>query len=128
MLRGFNVALVTQDIHTMPGPEEMKLDPVTADFSYVRLLGNRKQIDLTTTVWEKIVEDKTEKVSDWVRYCQTVQRRGVKQYVYANNHYEGFGPGTVEKFRELWKKAGGGELGKAKKEPLERSLFDGLSG
>jgi len=128
MLRSCNVALVLQDLHTMPGPSEMSFDPVTADFSYVRLLGNRKQIETTTTVWQKIVEDKTEQVSAWVRYCQTVQRRGVKQYVYANNHYEGFGPGTVEKFRELWKKAGGGELGKAKKEPLERSLFDGLSG
>ena len=110
MLRGFNVALVVQDIHTMPGPEGMEFEPITADFSYVRLLGNRKQIEMTTTVWEKIVEDKTEKVSEWVRYCQTVQRRGVKQYVYANNHYEGFGPGTVEKFRELWKAAGGSDL------------------
>jgi uncharacterized protein YecE (DUF72 family) len=86
MLRGFNVALVLQDIHTMPGPDGMEFDPITADFSYVRLLGNRKQIELTTTVWEKIVEDKSEAVSSWVRYCQTVQRRGVKQYVYANNH------------------------------------------
>jgi len=125
ILRSFNVALVLQDIHTMPGPSEMKLDPITADFSYVRLLGNRKQIEMTTTVWEKIVEDKSEKISSWVSYCQVVQRRGIKQYVYANNHYEGFGPGTVEKFRELWKKAGGAELGKAKKKSLERSLFDG---
>jgi hypothetical protein len=40
--------------------------------------------------------------------------------------YEGFGPGTVEKFRELWKSAGGAELGKpilTKKE--ERTRFDG---
>src|SRR5271155_4846013 len=125
LLRSFNVALVLQDIHTMPGPAEMPFDPITADFSYVRLLGNRKQIEMTTTVWEKIVEDKSEKISSWVSYCQVVQRRGIKQYVYANNHYEGFGPGTVEKFRELWKKAGGAELGKAKKKSLERSLFDG---
>lgn len=128
MLRSFNVALVLQDLHTMPGPSEMTFDPVTTDFSYVRLLGDRKQIEMTTTVWQKIVEDKTERVSAWVNYCQTVHRRGVKQYVYANNHYEGYGPGTVEKFRELWKQAGGGELKKAKKEPLEWSLFDGLSG
>jgi uncharacterized protein YecE (DUF72 family) len=126
ILRSFNVALVTQDIHTMPGPEAMKFDSVTADFSYVRLLGNRKQIEQTTTVWERVVEDKTEKVSEWVKYCQTVQKRGVKQYVYANNHYEGFGPGTVEKFRGLWKKAGGGELWKpTPTTDRERTLFDG---
>jgi uncharacterized protein YecE (DUF72 family) len=124
ILRGFNVALVLQDIHTMPGPLEMKFDPVTADFSYVRLLGNRKQIEITTTVWEKLVEDKTEKVSSWVSYCQAVQRRGIKLYVYANNHYEGFGPDTVEKFRDLWKKAGGPEIGKPVRKSPERTLFD----
>jgi len=129
MLRSFKVALVVQDIHTMPKPEEIAFDLVTADFSYVRLLGNRKQTEMTTTVWAKIVEDKTEAVSDWVRYCQTIQCRGIKQFVYANNHYEGFGPGTVEKFKELWKNSGGGEIGKsvAKQEygPRERSLFEG---
>ncbi|HMD42431.1 MAG TPA: DUF72 domain-containing protein [Candidatus Acidoferrum sp.] len=123
ILRSFNVALVVQDIHTMPGPAEMNFDPVTADFSYVRLLGNRKQIEMATTVWEKTVEDKTEQVSAWVSYCQSVQRRGVKQYVYANNHYEGFGPGTVEKFGDLWKKAGGADLRKPTREPLEPNLF-----
>jgi len=117
------VALVLQDIHTMPGPMEMDFDPVTANFSYVRLLGNRKQIELTTTVWEKLVEDKTDKVSSWVTYCQTVQRRGVKQYVYANNQFEGFGPGTVEKFRELWRKTGGTEIGKPVRKQTEGSLF-----
>ncbi|MGA2813530.1 MAG: DUF72 domain-containing protein [Candidatus Acidiferrum sp.] len=124
MLRSFNVALVMQDIHTMAGPTTMTFDPVTADFSYVRLLGNRRQIEMRTTVWEKIVEDKTEKVSEWVKYCQAVQRRGIKQYVYANNHYEGFGPATVEKFKDVWKKAGAAELGKAVRKPLERNLFD----
>jgi hypothetical protein len=41
--------------------------------------------------------------------------------------YEGFGPGTVDKFRSLWKKVGGTEIGKPVpvKEPLERNLFDG---
>jgi uncharacterized protein YecE (DUF72 family) len=123
ILRSFNIALVLQDIHTMPGPLEMKFDPVMADFSYVRLLGNRKQIELTTTVWEKVVEDKTEKVSGWVSYCQSIQRRGVKQYVYANNHYEGFGPGTVEKFRQLWKQAGGIDIGKPVRKKVG-NLFD----
>jgi uncharacterized protein YecE (DUF72 family) len=125
MLRTFNVSLVLQDIHTMPGPAEMPFDPVTADFSYIRLLGNRKQIETTTTVWKKIVEDKSEALSSWVRYCLQVRKRGIQQYVYANNHYEGFGPGTVEKFRNLWKKNSGEELAKPVKEPLERNLFDG---
>ena len=101
MLRSFKVALVLQDIHTMPAPSEIPFDPITADFSYVRLLGNRKQIELTTMVWDKIVEDKTDKVSEWVKHCLQVQKRGVKQYVYANNHYEGFSPATIEKFKSF---------------------------
>jgi uncharacterized protein YecE (DUF72 family) len=125
MLRSYEVALVLQDIHTMPEPSKITFDPITAHFSYVRLLGNRKEIELRTTVWNKVVEDKTEKVSDWVKHCMQVQRRGVKQYVYANNHYEGFSPATVHKFRNLWREAGGPEIGKPiKPHPLERSLFD----
>ena len=121
-LRSFNVALVLQDIHTMPGPLEMKFDPLTADFSYLRLLGNRKQIEMTTTVWEKAVEDKTEQLSHWVRYCQAVQRRGLQQYVYANNHYEGFGPGTIEKFRQLWQQAGGPTITKPMNPPPKTEI------
>ena len=124
VLKSFNVALVLQDIHTMPGPSEMSFDPITADFSYVRLLGDRKRIELATTVWEKVVEDKSEKVSDWVKHCLLVQRRGVAQYVYANNHYEGFSPATVEKFRELWGKAGGVELRRVEGKGLGGGLFD----
>jgi uncharacterized protein YecE (DUF72 family) len=125
MLRSFNVALVLQDIRSMPAPSEISFDPITANFSYVRLLGDRKQIESTTTIWDKVVQDKTDKVSDWVRHCLQVQRRGVKQYVYANNHYEGYSPATVEKFKHFWKKSGGSEIGKAaKQQPAERTLFD----
>jgi hypothetical protein len=57
--------------------------------------------------------------------CLQVQRRGVKQYVYANNHSEGYSPATVEKFRSFWKNAGGGEIGKTiKPQPVEKTLFD----
>lgn len=77
MLRTFNVALVLQDIHSMPEPSEINFDLITANFSYVRLLGNRKQIELTTLVWDKVVEDKTDKVSEWLKRCLQVQHRGI---------------------------------------------------
>jgi len=41
------------------------------------------------------------RVQDWVQYCQKTQKRGVTIYAYANSHYAGFGPATVEQFREL---------------------------
>ena len=72
-----------------------------------------------------VVEDKAEKVSEWVKYCLQVQRRGIKQYVYANNHYEGYSPATIEKFKNFWKELGGGEIGKIVEQiPTERRLFD----
>jgi hypothetical protein len=40
--------------------------------------------------------------------------------------YEGFGPGTVEKFRELWRKAGGAEFGERARRRSEPNLFDGM--
>jgi uncharacterized protein YecE (DUF72 family) len=124
MLRSFNIALVLQDIPSMPGPSELKFDPITAKFLYVRLLGNWKQIETQTQQWDKVVEDKTEKVASWVTYCRQVQRRGVKQYVYANNHYEGYSPATVDKFRALWQKQGGAELEKPTRMRREGLLFD----
>ena len=64
-----------------------------------------------------------EKVSAWV-LIPDGQAKG-SQYVYANNHYEAYGPGTVEKFKEWWRKTGGGEIGKPTKESMERGLFEG---
>ncbi len=45
----------------MPMPWEIKgnLDLVTADFAYVRWLGDRKQIEKQTTTWDKTVIDRT---------------------------------------------------------------------
>jgi hypothetical protein len=33
---------------------------------------------MTTTAWEKLSRIKTEQLSIWVRYCQSVQRKGIK--------------------------------------------------
>jgi uncharacterized protein YecE (DUF72 family) len=123
-LSQFGVALVLQDLSFMPQPNELQFDPITADFTYIRWLGDRKGIEQVTTKWDKVVEDKTARLSGWVQYCQQVQKRGVKQYIYANNHYEGFGPGTIEKFRNLWFAKGLGQLGKPLKMRQSRTLFD----
>jgi hypothetical protein len=36
-----------------------------------------------------------------VEVRQMVKRRGIPQYVYFNNHYEGFAVAAVERFRRL---------------------------
>jgi uncharacterized protein YecE (DUF72 family) len=98
-----NVALVLQDHSLMPSAERVfsTIDPITADFVYIRLLGDRKAIEAKTTVWNQVIEDRTTSMSSWVEVCQMVQRRGIPQYVYFNNHYEGFAVASVERFRRL---------------------------
>jgi len=103
LLRERNVALVLQDRLWMPGPNEVseKVDPITADFTYIRWLGDRKAIEQITTVWNKTVVDRTAELQSWVDVCEKIQKRGLTQYIYANNHYAGFAPHTIEQFRRL---------------------------
>jgi uncharacterized protein YecE (DUF72 family) len=124
LLRKHKVALVLQDLSSMPRPRELNFDPITADWTYIRWLGNRIGIEAVTQKWDKIVEDKTPRLRSWVDYCQEMQKRGVTQYIYANNHYEGFSVGTVTKFRKLWREKGLPELGEPTPREQERSLFD----
>ncbi len=108
LLREYNVAFVLQDQAWMPRPTVLfeKYDPITADFTYIRWLGDRKEIEKQTKVWDKTIIDRTSDLQEWVNYCQKIQKRGVTIYAYANNHYSGFGPATVEQFRKLCREEG----------------------
>jgi uncharacterized protein YecE (DUF72 family) len=103
LLRENNVALVLQDQSWMPRPEELfeKFDPITADFAYIRWLGDRKGIEATTRVWNQTIVDRSSELQSWVEVCEKIQRRGITTYAYANNHYAGFAPATIELFRLL---------------------------
>ena len=127
MLRDFKVALVLQDQSRMPFPNELakQFDPITADWMYIRWLGDRKGIERITTTWDKTVIDRTDEIRSWVDVCYETVRRGVKVFGYANNHYGGHAPATIRQFRELWQGKGLPEFGKAIPEPShERTLFD----
>jgi|SRR5882762_5864753 len=106
VLREYKVALALTDTSFLPRPWEMKekFDPVTADFVYVRWLGNRKQIERQTTTWDKTVVDRSDDMKHWVELFRQFMRRDLKIYAYANNHYAGNGPGTVKLFWEKWKR------------------------
>jgi uncharacterized protein YecE (DUF72 family) len=103
-LRERNVALVLQDRAWMPMPGAMKFDFITATFTYVRLLGDRKAIEQQTKVWDKVVVDRTRELHSWVDVCHQIVQRGVSTYVYVNNHYAGHAPATVDQFLKLWGK------------------------
>ncbi|MGB9402987.1 MAG: DUF72 domain-containing protein [Candidatus Acidiferrales bacterium] len=101
-LRAHNVALALQDQLWMPLPSQMKFDYITADFTYVRLLGDRKGIEQKTKTWDKVIVDRSKELRSWVDVCQQTVRRGVGTFVYVNNHYAGHAPATVAQFLKLW--------------------------
>jgi uncharacterized protein YecE (DUF72 family) len=79
-----------------------KLDVLTADLTYVRWIGDRKGIEKKTTTWDKIIVNRERETQTWVRYVRQFLHRGEKVYAYYNNHYAGYGPGSIALFHRIW--------------------------
>ena len=127
LLKDHRIALVLQDRSWMPNPSELKFDPITADWTYIRWLGDRKGIEAITQTWDKVVVNRTEELSSWVDFCYQIKKRGVTTYAYANNHYQGHGPATIAKFIQLWSEKGFPEISKPPApihQPKQPGLFD----
>ena len=101
-LRRHNAAMVLVEQSWMPSPSQItqKLDAATGPFGYVRLLGDRKAIEKITTTWNKIVIDRSDELG---RVAEAIRRmaRSLAVAVFANNHYAGYAPATVETLRQL---------------------------
>jgi uncharacterized protein YecE (DUF72 family) len=119
------VALALIDQAWMPRPTQWfeKLDPITADFTYVRWLGDRKGIEEQTKTWDKVIVDRSEDLAEWVEVLKTVHKRKIQIYAYANNHYAGYAPATVEMFQELWRRQVKEETRRAKSSSERSTLF-----
>ena len=92
MLANHNAALVLQDLHYMP-----KLDWITADFTVIRWLGRRKDIEH----FDRIQIDRTRELEVWAERVQRFLEDGVDVYGFFNNHYAGFSPGSVDQFAAM---------------------------
>jgi uncharacterized protein YecE (DUF72 family) len=105
-LRERGVALALIDQAWMPRPAQWfeKFDPITADFTYVRWLGDRKGIEEQTKVWNEVIVDRTHELEEWAEILGKVHKRRFQIYAYANNHYAGYAPATVEMFLDLWRR------------------------
>jgi uncharacterized protein YecE (DUF72 family) len=108
VLRGHNVALALTDTSFVPRPWEMKdkFDMTTADFAYVRWLGDRHGIEKITQQWDRTVADREHDLKNWVNILKelVLNKKIRKVFAFANNHYAGHGPATVKQFWELWNK------------------------
>jgi hypothetical protein len=74
---------------------------VTSDFVYLRLIDD-------TSIDEKdfgrIQKDRSKEMQDWANNLKVVQQEGRQAKLaiaFANNHYAGFGPATVNLFRKM---------------------------
>ena len=76
VFRESNVALALTDTSFMPRPWEMKekFGLITADFAYVRWLGDRKAIERQTTTWDKAVIDRRDDLKNWVELFHCLWR------------------------------------------------------
>ena len=107
LLAGHDVAFVLVDQAWMPHGDEVekKMDPVTSDFAYVRLLGDRKAIELVTKTWSKEVLDHAPRLERWASLIVRLMDRGVRVLVYVNNHYAGHAPTTVRRLMAMTRSA-----------------------
>ena len=97
-----NVAMVLVDQAWMPHGDELprRLDPLTTDFAYIRLLGDRKKIEAITKTWEKEVLDMGDRLARWVTLIHTLRDQVPETFAFVNNHYAGHAPTTVRRLLE----------------------------
>ncbi len=119
LLRSRGIALALVAYYTMPGAAELmrSADPVTADFAYLRFLGNHKAMDLSVSRarenggrrsdWGELLVDRTVEMRAWIPPIQVLLDRLPDVYAYFNNHYAGFAPGSIEQFARLWGQGSG---------------------
>jgi uncharacterized protein YecE (DUF72 family) len=94
LLREHNIALAQIDLPWMP-----RTTPATADFAYIRWLGDRRAI----TEDFSHVRRGYERPGDldwWAQQIMELQAEGVTVFGYANNHYQGHSPATIRALQE----------------------------
>ena len=78
-----------------------KQEVETADFVYIRWLGDRKGIEEITTAWDRVVVDRQADLEHWVRPVRSFLANGLHVYGFFNNHYAGHAPASLEMFQGL---------------------------
>jgi len=113
-LRSRDISLVFIDYYTMdPLPKlAARKEVFTAPFVYIRFLGNHKEMDGAVkkareegkrkSDWESLIQDRSEQMQQWIRPIKDLVGKGIPVYVYFNNHYAGYAPGSVELFSQLY--------------------------
>lgn len=97
MLARRGAALVLQDLHYMP-----KLDWLTADFTVIRWLGRRSDVER----FDRLQIDRQRELALWSERVQRFLSAGIDLYGYFNNHFAGHSPASVRMFEEMVRGSG----------------------
>lgn len=106
VLRAHGVALAWVDDPRLPGAAECLRTPAaqTADFLYIRLLGEHPKEEPPPAVRPEPLRDRTEDTLEWVDLVNTVAPRVSQTYLYASQRFAGNAPGTADLVVASWEK------------------------
>lgn len=99
LLAQHRVALALADYAYMP-----KLARATADFAYIRWLGNRK--DVPDDEYDHVRINRDKDLDQWTQVIADLVDRGVTIWGFANNHYMGHSPATLRELQARLKARG----------------------
>ena len=100
LLRKHGVALSLTECPGLP-----RLRVRTADFVYVRLVGDRSSI---TEDFSHVRLSRAEELSFWTDAVRELSDQTAEIYAYLSNHFSGHAPTTARQFRELLQDGGKG--------------------
>lgn len=91
LLGSHNVSLAWSETQYLSTPPI-----VTGDLIYIRFIGDRSLTELGT-----LQRDRTEEMRRWLGNVSEAVEEVRRGYIFFNNHYAGFGPGSINEFRRL---------------------------
>lgn len=98
LLEKHRIAFALADYAFMP-----KVIRATTDFTYIRWLGNRK--DVPDDEYDHVRIEREKELDEWARVITEMNEKDVTVWGFANNHYQGHSPATI---RALIAKIGDG--------------------
>ena len=76
-----------------------KVPPITTtDFVYLRLVGDRS---INEEEFGKVLRDRSKEIEYWAKEIKGKEELIKHAYVLSNNHFQGFGPATINLFRKV---------------------------
>jgi len=107
LLRAHNIAMVWSFNQYLETPPE-----TTADFMYLRMVGDREITEFTG-----VQKDRSAEMKKWASIVDEKSSKFESGYVFFNNHFAGFSPESANEFRRLlglmeldWQSKGTGQL------------------